>query len=317
VSPISARLLLLAGVSTVIAIAGLAFAWPRLRGWWRLARIPAVIVCQLLLVFTIGIAVNRTEDFYPSWAALRGATPPKITTSTRPTARLAAWLRAQQAHGLKAGVQFAWHAADDVAWGLRAPTVVYLPKAYFQTQDVDLPVVLLLTATPLAAPARAQLATAVAPGSAVVVVMAPDPHGASQRAMEAVPALLAEDVRVERGGWGIVATGATVSPALALFGSQPAEFGVLALLPAAHPTAALAREAQAVVAWRPLLISPGNQLMRALAWVAGELPPPLRPALVLSGTTTPTPLPSRPVAPLPSSSTAAEPSSTAARPTSL
>ena len=292
-SPISARLLLLAAVSTLVAIAGLAVAWSRMRGWWRVARVGGVIMCQLLIVFTVGVAVNRTEDFYPSWAALRGANPPRITATTAPTARLATWLRTQQARGLRSGLQFAWRSADDAAWGLGAPTVVYLPRAYFQTQDVDLPVVMILVGSTVDAKARTDLAAATASGQAVVVVMQPGPHGPDLAAIQQVPALLADDVRVERGGWAMVGTAAAVTPAITLFREHPNDFGVLALVSAPHPSAGLGAAAQAAADGRPLLVAASGKVVGSLPWIEGELPPALRPPLVvgaaLSSVTTPKP----------------------------
>src|SRR5262245_8979913 len=182
-SLIGLPLLLLSASVFVVWLAALVIWWSRLRRWWRLARVGGLVICQILLVFVVGLVVNRTEDFYPSWAALLGSDPPKVVTAPAPVIPLASWLQQQAVRGARAGLSFPWQAGQDKQWYLRAPTTVLLPEAYFRPTAPVLPVVVVVvgpehTATALSwGPTRLAPLSTVAP--AVLVVVQPGAKGPS------------------------------------------------------------------------------------------------------------------------------------------
>jgi hypothetical protein len=274
---------LLAVTGVVVAGAALAVLWPRLRGWWRLGRIGGIIVCQLLLIFAVGLAVNRTEDFYPSWSALLGDNPPTIVTQPPPALSLSKWLHGQQAHGERSGLSFQWRADEDRGWYLRAPTTVFLPRTYFLDPAAAMPVVVVLvgpehTADALSwAPARMAALAPKAP--AAIVLVQPGAAGPSAGFRRQFATQLASDLRVSPGGWGVVGVGTGASAALGLFRDDPGHFGALAL-PLTDPARAGAY-VRAVADEHPLLLAKHDSVAVTLQWVYGQLPPALSPPLLV------------------------------------
>jgi hypothetical protein len=274
---------LLAVALLIVWVAALALWWSRLRRWWRLARAAGIVLCQLLLVFTVGLAVNRTEDFYPSWAALLGTDPPKISTVPPPAVPLATWLHRQQARGARSGLSFQWRADRDKQWYLRAPTAVLLPRAYFGPNSPVLPAVVILvgpehTGSALSwAPARIEALSASSP--AVMVVVQPGAKGPSSGFGPQLVALLGADLHVTPDGWGIVGVGSAAAAAVRLFHADPARYGCLAL-PTASP--APAARVRAMAQGRPLMAAAHDGVPVTLRWIFDELPPTLLPPLVVA-----------------------------------
>jgi lysyl-tRNA synthetase class 2 len=175
-------LLLLTAAATVLAVAGTV-------RWWRRARMPvraaAVLLLETLAVLTAGLVVNRQEQFYPSWRALRGDTG---------TVAVAAPAVAGRLDSLTAS-SFRWRPAGLPAWRLARPPLVTLPAGYRARPQVAFPVVLSLGA---AAPRTA---------SAVTVTVAPTAH-TTAFALRTLPGELCHDLRTTPTGWDVIGGGA-------------------------------------------------------------------------------------------------------------
>lgn len=276
-------LLLLAVTGVVVAVAALVFAWSRLRGWWRGVRIIGILICQLLLVFAVALAVNRTEDFYPSWSALFGDASANIVAEHPTELPLSRWLRAQQARGARSGLSFVWRADQGPAWFLRAPTALLLPRSYFLDQTPAMPVVVVLVGAEHTADALSwapsHLAALAPSAPAVIVLVRPGVHGPSADFDRHFAADLAADLQVAPTGWGVIGVGTAASGALGLFTADPAHFGCIAL-PATDPARDAARY-RSVADGRPLLVARHDAVAATLQWIYGELPPTLNPPLLV------------------------------------
>jgi hypothetical protein len=88
----SLSLLLTTCCVTAGAVVALVLSWRHLRRWWIPARVAGILLCELLLLFSVGLWLNRADDFYPSWSALLGGA--RNAPATAPTARLATSLPA-------------------------------------------------------------------------------------------------------------------------------------------------------------------------------------------------------------------------------
>ncbi|MBA9003200.1 MULTISPECIES: alpha/beta hydrolase [Thermomonospora] len=226
---------------TVAALAGGVWTWPRLAGRGPrmvLARIGVLGACQLLLITTVMVAINRHFAFYATWRELAGLGGGEVAVADEGGAGDGA------AHGLvKLKPEFSL--GDDPAEhgvienvrirgpvsGLAADAYVYLPPQYFRQEERShrFPVVLVLSGYPgalrnlvkrLQVPQKALeeiRAGRIRP--AVYVMMRPTPApprdtecvdvpgGPQSRAYYAqdVPEVIKAGYRVaaERGGWGV------------------------------------------------------------------------------------------------------------------
>lgn len=202
-------LLLLSAFGTLLVTAATIRLWPRR---WPAARIAGVLLIEALVVFTVGLEVNRVEDFYPSWQALAGRTGTGTVT--------------EQVH---AGVldthvppgPFPWRPHDLSSWHLSAAPIVSLPVDYQERTGVTFPVVLAL-GTP-----------APRPRDAITVSIAPT---AKTTAAElcTLPGELRRDLRASAIGWDVVGGGKLGN---AFVAAQPAGLAARMTSPADLPPA--------------------------------------------------------------------------------
>ncbi|MFI5889963.1 hypothetical protein ACIA5D_07555 [Actinoplanes sp. NPDC051513] len=176
-------LLVLAALTTAIAGTLTVWRWGRIRVGGRFA---GVLLLEALTVVTAGLAVNRQEQLYPSWQALRGDTGTKVETARVPAGLLDDHLPPGP---------FAWRPPELAAWRLAAPPTVRLPAGYRDRPGVTFPVVLVFGATAPRTP------------SAVTVTVAPTSHTTAP-ALRTLPTALRHDLRVTATGWDVVGGGA-------------------------------------------------------------------------------------------------------------
>jgi hypothetical protein len=317
----SLSLLLTMCCVTIAALVALVLCWRRLRRWWMPARVAGILVCELLLIFSAGLWLNRADDFYPSWSALLGGGPGRNVPPTAPTARLATSLPANaQQQGDHEGLSFAWRPPDLAAWRLGAVPIVYLPPAYFHSPTLSLPVIVALAPAGTGAAQGAWDDPAILPLArasgvpAVVLFLRTGAHLRLDKLAVALPARLAADLRVTPHRWALVGIGAAAASALSLYGIGPVQFGPLALVPAtgAPLNAQLIGQATKAAGPELLVTAPDGrtatpsterhrsastafdraELTTALRWSYGRLPPALAPPVVLNPTA-PTRKPSR------------------------
>jgi hypothetical protein len=175
-------LLLLGALATVVIGALTIWQWRRIGVAGRFA---GVLLLEALVVVTAGLQVNRQEQFYPSWQALRGDTGTTVITT-----RVHAGLLDQH---VPPG-PFPWRPPGLANWDLAAPPTVILPAGYRDRPNVEFPVVLSFGAAPPRAP------------SAVTVTMRPTPR-TTTAALRDLPSLLRHDLRVTPAGWDVIGGG--------------------------------------------------------------------------------------------------------------
>jgi hypothetical protein len=197
-------LLMLTGAAAVLVTAATVRLWRRR---WIPMRILGLLLAEVLAVATVGLEVNRREDFYPSWQALAGDTGTKTEVRTRPPGRLD--------DDLAPGTAIAWRPPGWTSWRLARAPVVVAPASYRRLPQDTFPVVLALVAA--AGPA---LAAARRVPDAVTVVAVPT-RDTTAAALRSLPEELRRDVRVTTTGWDLVAASRQAELGAALAASGP------------------------------------------------------------------------------------------------
>src|SRR3954470_8722235 len=98
-------------LATAAALAGTILAWNRWRRLRFLLRPFGVLLTEALLVVSVGLVVNRSEEFYPTWASLGQSTKATGTTYVVQAGGLDAWLRGQSTDVSDQGSAFPWQPA--------------------------------------------------------------------------------------------------------------------------------------------------------------------------------------------------------------
>ncbi|WP_250036297.1 hypothetical protein [Paractinoplanes maris] len=192
-------------MATATGAAGVATGWVWRRGG-RLrpaVRTVAVLLVEVLTVLTAALGVNRHEQFYPSWQALRGDTGTIAIAERRPAGRLDDRVHAGP---------LIWRPPALAAWHLAGPPTVWLPHDYRERPGDAFPVVLDLTgpgdrdAGPGdrdAGPGDRGAGSRRTP-DAVTVTIAPTATTTAS-ALRDLPAALGHDLRVTTtAGWDVV-----------------------------------------------------------------------------------------------------------------
>jgi len=205
-------LLVLAWVLVAAAVVATGLLWSRYRRWRLLARTASVLFCELLLVVTVGIGVNRADQFYPSWQVLLGDTGGVgggAGAAPRPQGRLDLMLGQLSGAGHRAAA-LPWQPAGWLHWRLSSAPSVVVPADYVKRAAVSFPAVVSVLdgATPDAKSATA--ATGNTP-DAVGVVATGSPQTLADPLSSALPTDLGRDLRVTTHGWALVVS-ATMLP---------------------------------------------------------------------------------------------------------
>ncbi|GIF23744.1 lysyl-tRNA synthetase class 2 [Actinoplanes tereljensis] len=204
--------LILLATATFAAI-GAVTVWRWSRAWIA-ARVAGVLLLEASLVVAVGLVVNRHEQFYPSWAALRGETG---------TVAVAAPVAAGRLDELTA-TSFRWRPAELARWHLAAAPLVVLPADYRARPGVEFPVVLSFGAAVPRTP------------SAVTVTVAPT----ARTELSGLPAALRKDLRVTATGWDLVGGGrlgdAFVAAGIGVRDRSPADLPPALAAPLRLPT---------------------------------------------------------------------------------
>ena len=278
-------LIIVAVLATIATGAATGWLWSRY-GRWRLPiRTAGILLVETLAVFTVGLVVNRVEQFYPSWQVLEGDTGTAVVTAARHAGRIDG-----RVHG-HAAAALTWRPASVSAWRLAAAPTVVVPQGYLDRKSVTFPAVLSLVD---AGPDGAEAVRAAKRVAAVSVVVAPSAR-TTAAALATLPASLDQDVRATTHGWAVVATMRQAALAVRLIRSAPARFGALVLVggsatvrppndrPGGEVAVAVVRpapghgiKAAALPAGTAALTGAGASAWTAAsAWAAGQCSPPL------------------------------------------
>jgi hypothetical protein len=270
-------LLLTAVLATAVTVALTVRLWSRFGRWRLVSRAVGVLLAEALVVLSVGLAVNRHEQFYPSWQALAGDTGTTVVTAARQAGRLDAEL-----HGNGAAV-LPWNAASLV-----------VPARYLSRPSVTYPVIMSLVDPGTTASAAVTIAKRLA---AVSVVATPS------ATLDALPADLCQDVRVTSRGWAVIAGAKQAAAAERLVRSVPGRFVALAVVGGSGvPRDLPPGTAVAVARSKPGAVPPGVTALTgswaaAEKWATGQTSEPLAaaeqlpPAAVAPGPAAGTPSP--------------------------
>ncbi|MEV6636019.1 hypothetical protein AB0M54_35240 [Actinoplanes sp. NPDC051470] len=188
----------LAGLAALVTGAGTVLRWRRSRVPLRLA---GLLLTEALVVFSIGLVVNRSQQFYPSWTALSGETGTAAKAQDR-AGRLDA--------SFVDGRSRSWPGGT-----------VTVPEGY-AAHRLDYPVLVVLGGPPATVP------------GAITVTIGPGPRTPDLRDL---PARLGADLRTSPRGWALVATAAMLRPAERLIADFPGQFTGLAVVGTGHAPA--------------------------------------------------------------------------------
>ena len=204
-------IILLAAALTVLVAAATVYLWRRGGRWRPAIRVTGLLAVEVLVVLTAGLAVNRSERFYPSWQALAGNHGVE-NVAKPPVGRLD--------HALAAANTVRWSPPEASRWRFAVPPVLIVPVDYARHADRSYPVVVVLTTADRVAAIRAQAA---ATADALTVVVVPTP-GTTAADLATLPARLAQDARAAGTGWAIVADAAHTALARQWHSLVPARF---------------------------------------------------------------------------------------------
>ena len=259
-------LLIVVLVALVAAATATVWLWSR-SGRWRLAtRAAGIPVSEALLVLSVGLIANRSEQFYPSWEALGGHTGPAAPTASGGAGRLDSTLDSRPAATVP------WRPPGVAAWRLAATPELVVPSVYAARPGVTFPVVL-------------DLAGAHPAVDSVVVHLAPTVR-TTPRSLALLATDLRRDVRVTTRGWALVAPMKDASFAAALIRSESGRFAALVLVgPGPAPHTGIEEAVVRAHAGGPPVAAGVTELhggwSTAVTWAAERTAAPLAAPLVL------------------------------------
>jgi lysyl-tRNA synthetase class 2 len=255
-------LIALTMLATAAAVAGTILLWSRFGQWRLLSRTVGVLLCEALVVLSVGLIANRHEQFYPSWQALAGNTGTKSTTAPRKAGRLDGLFGPGRS-------KLAWRPPGSAAWHLTSSAEVAVPPGY--RAHPSFPALLALGGRP--------------PASGLVSVVAYPAVRTSAAALADLPALLGVDLRVTGHGWALVASSAQAGLAARLVQDDPGRFAALAVVgkppagfrppPVPGVAVAVARPAAVRGALPPGVTALTGSWPAATAWAVAQTALPL------------------------------------------
>ncbi|GAB1641364.1 hypothetical protein [Krasilnikovia sp. MM14-A1259] len=210
----SLPLIVLAFLATAIVVAGTVWVWGRS---WRLRfllRTAGVLLIEALLLISVGLVVNREEDFYPTWDALvasdsGGSAAPvyhAVAGSLDQQLATLADARSGQPQALP------WKPEGWTGWRLAAAPTLVVPAGYLRHPQWRYSVVLVVANAAPSWPAVGQDTTAlrVAAGASsdVVVYVTTTPGTTAQTLTTSLPERLDHDLRVTGHRWAVVTASA-------------------------------------------------------------------------------------------------------------
>ncbi|MFB9238626.1 hypothetical protein ACFFWC_24385 [Plantactinospora siamensis] len=249
-------LLAMVAVLTAAVIAATVLGWRRGNRPRRvLTRAVGVLLAESLVLLTIGLAVNRSEGFYPSWHDLLHPGGPSEPVLTSRAGALDGWLRDHVGNLATGAASFPWRPAGWADWRLGGPPTLVVPAGYLDHPSWSYPVVLVLSDSaggwseadaaaaalavedPRPAPSGARGATpatpagaAVAGDAAVFVLARVEPATTPAALTRSMPASLSQDLRVSGHGWALVGSAGAQTLARRAVATDPARYGALAVL---------------------------------------------------------------------------------------
>ena len=242
-------LIALAILGTAATLAATVLTWVRWRRWRVPRRTAGVLLTEALLLLSVGLVVNRSEQFYPSWSALVQTASAGGTSYAVAPGHLDGSLRAD------GGAPFTWQPTGWTRWRLAAAPSVVVPAGYLRHTNWRYSAVLVLDG---GTPAPSALA-------AITVFVRTTKATTARTLATDLPAALSHDLRATGHRWALVAPAADARLARLTVVAAPARFPAVAFVRGGAPPfaagIAVDRAATTVAA--------------ALTWAGEQLPPPL------------------------------------------
>ena len=263
-------LISLAAAGALAAVAATVLLWHRFGRVRYVLRAAGVLLAEVLLLVTAGLAVNRSEQFYPTWdSVLNAKTDFKITNDKtyRSTPGALDHTLAVRAGGHAGDAQtFPWQSAGWRGWGLAAAPTVITPPGYLLHPTWSYSAVVVIggwSATVEESAARRATATGI---SAVVVFATATAATTAAELATALPDQLDRDLRVTTHRWAMVAADADATLA-----ERAVDDAALR-----YPSIAVDRAAALPAGVTVAAVVTGNDpLYSALSWAIARTPPPL------------------------------------------
>jgi hypothetical protein len=231
------RLILLAAVLTAGALAATVLVWRRWGRWRFLIRPCGVLLVEALLMLTVGLVVNRSQQFYPSWAALFATSDPGPTAYHTSAGRLDAWLATQPSVRT-----FPWRPSGWTSWHLAGAPTVTVPLDYLEHPSWRYSVVVVMGPRPWSLPGL--------DGPTVVVDVTTTAGTSASVLAVGLPVALGRDLRVSGHRWALVTAAGDGVLARQVAISGRGRFPAIAFVGVAGPGRA-ARAAHGTLAARP------------------------------------------------------------------
>jgi len=267
-------LILLVAFGTLAAVAATVLVWNRFGRVRYVSRAGGVLLAEALLLVTAGLAVNRSEQFYPTWDALVGtksADESAVNTTngsmyrSGPGALDHGLLASAGAHA-GAAQTFPWRSAGWRGWGLAAAPIVITPPGYLLHPTWSYSAVVVIggwSATVEESAARRATATGL---SAVVVFATTTAATTAPELATALPGQLGRDLRVTTHRWAMVAADADAALAESAVDDAALRYPSIAVDRAAALPAGVTAAA---------VVTGNDPLYSALSWAIARTPPPL------------------------------------------
>jgi hypothetical protein len=263
-------LILSVAFGTLAAVAATVLVWNRFGRVRYLLRAGGVLLAEVLLLLSFGLAVNRSEQFYPTWdSLLNSKTDIKITNDNTYRSTPGALDRslAVRAGGHAADAQtFPWQSAGWRGWGLSAAPIVITPPGYLLHPAWSYSAVVVIggwSATVEESAARRATATGL---SAVVVFATTTATTTAAELATGLPGQLDRDLRVTTHRWAMVAADADAALAESAVDDAALRYPSIAVDRAAALPAGVTAAA---------VVTGNDPLYSALSWAIARTPPPL------------------------------------------
>jgi len=304
-------LILFGGFCALAAVAATVLLWNRFGRVRYVLRATGMLLAEVLLLLTFGLVVNRSEQFYPTWATLLDTKTTGETVfkgSNDSTYRsgpgdLDHQLAVRAGGRIGASQSFPWQSADWRGWGLAAAPTVITPPGYLKHPAWSYSAVVVIGEGPAGwttAEETAAVQRTTATGLSAVVVFATTTAATTAPTLaRALPDQLSRDLRVTSHRWAIIASAADSALARNAVVAATARYPSIVVLPAgAHggvagvppglsgpATTTAAGVAAAVVVSdgaaahqagvESLPSAAPDALYTALSWAIERTPPPL------------------------------------------
>ena len=297
-------LILLVAFGALAAVAATVLVWNRFGRVRYLLRAAGVLLAEVLLLLSVGLAVNRSEQFYPTWDALlntKSADESAIKSTNGATYRTGPGALdrelAVRAGGRPGVAQaFPWQSADWRGWGLAGAPTVITPPGYLLHPAWSYSAVIVVGGWPATVDESATRRATAAGISAVVVFATATAATTAPELATALPTQLDRDLRVTTHRWAIVAAAGDATLADNAVVDATVRYPSIAVVPAGAragvlpagvlPTGVLPTgvTAAAVVEGNttappsgvlPLPSAAPDALYTALSWAIERTPPPL------------------------------------------